>query len=145
MKGFRKKTSKTLSKSDIWMACRSIVAQAAVTLKTKGDQRGPKGTPKGPRRPNVSKVCNCQQKQGGPKGTQGRPKGTQGGPKGTQAVKIGPGVSTKPHFAKSAFLEKIKSGLAPRRKLQQQMSQSGGSCFRRGETPEKVKNITFVK
>ena len=71
----------------------------------KGDRRGPEGIPKGPRRPNVSKVCNCQQKQGGPKGTQGRPKGTQGGPKGTQGGKIGPGVSTKLHFAKKAFLK----------------------------------------
>ena len=104
MKGFRK-ISTTLSKSDIWVACRSNVAQAAVTLKTKGEQRGLKGTAKGPRRQNVSKVCNRQQKQGGPKGTQGRPKGAQGGAKGTQGENIGPGVSTKLHFAKSAFLK----------------------------------------
>ena len=52
MKGFRKKTSKTLSKSDIWVA--------------KGTQGGTQGDPR-----------KTQRKPKGQKGTRGHPKWTE--------------------------------------------------------------------
>ena len=110
MKGFRKKTSNTSSKSSIWVA---KGGPKGTQGKPKGIQRGQKGTRGNPKGTEEAKCIKSVQLSAKTRGTQGDPRETQGHPrepKGIQGGKIGPGVSTKLHFMKKSCFCKSRIG-----------------------------------
>ena len=93
MKGSRKKTSKSLSKSDIWVAKGTQEGTKGTPKEHTRNQRKPKWTQGDPKRTQEAKciksVILSAKNKGGPRGPKGDPMTPKGEPRGSKEGKSG--------------------------------------------------------